>query len=151
MCACVCSVIPFYEFGLLVCFDVILVTIVIFTTFLRPSGINILVRFLCILRFFSFSDSPSPAFHRSLPLPALICLFSSLVFLCLGASTKVASIILPSLNESPLFQGRFETHQTGGRRCHPRQAYSYMPKRSSRQEPLPPYECQGTGGSWYGL
>ena len=35
-----------YEFGLLVYFDVILVTIVIFTTFLRPSGIDILVGFL---------------------------------------------------------------------------------------------------------
>ena len=58
--------------------------------------------FLCILRFFSFSESPSSGFQRSLPLPALICLFSSLVFLCFGASTKVASIILPSLNESPL-------------------------------------------------
>ena len=32
-----------YEFGLLVCLDVILVTIVILTTFLCPSGINVLV------------------------------------------------------------------------------------------------------------
>ena len=46
MYACVCSVILLYEFGLLVCFDVILVTIVIFTTFLRSSGIDILMGFL---------------------------------------------------------------------------------------------------------
>ena len=46
MYACVCSVILLYEFGLLVCFDVVLVTILIFTTFLRPSGIDILVGFL---------------------------------------------------------------------------------------------------------
>ena len=36
------SVILLYEFGLLVCLDVILVTIVIFTTFLGLSGINVL-------------------------------------------------------------------------------------------------------------
>ena len=43
MYACVCCVILLYEFGLLVCLDVILVTIVILTAFLRPSGINVLV------------------------------------------------------------------------------------------------------------
>ena len=63
MYACVCSVILLYEFGLLVCFDVILVTIVIFTTFLRPSGINILVRFfvhlaLLFLLGFTFFSLP---------------------------------------------------------------------------------------------
>lgn len=42
--ACVCRMVFLYEFGLLVCLDVILVTIVLLTTFLSPSGINVLVR-----------------------------------------------------------------------------------------------------------
>ena len=42
--ACVCRMVFLYEFGLLVCLDVILVTIVLLTTFLCPSGINVLVR-----------------------------------------------------------------------------------------------------------
>ena len=34
--------------------------------------------------FFTLSLAPSSGFQRSLPLPSLICLFSSLVFRCLG-------------------------------------------------------------------
>ena len=49
MYACVCSVVFLYKFGFLVCLDMILVTIVIFTAFLRPAGINVLVRFLVLL------------------------------------------------------------------------------------------------------
>ena len=40
---CISGMILLYEFGLLVSLDMILVTIVIFTTFLCPSGINVLV------------------------------------------------------------------------------------------------------------
>lgn len=88
MYACVCSVILLYEFGLLVCFDVILVTIVIFTTFLRPSGINILVRFfvhLALLFFLGFT-------FFSIPQVFTIASLDLLVFL-LGISLPAGALL----------------------------------------------------------
>ena len=43
---CIRGMVLLYEFGLLVCLDMILVTIVILTAFLRPTSINVLVGFL---------------------------------------------------------------------------------------------------------
>ena len=79
MYACVCSVILLYEFGLLFCFDVILVTIVIFTTFLRPSGINILVKFfvhLAILLLLGFTFFSIPQVFTIASLDLLVFLLS---------------------------------------------------------------------------
>ena len=152
MYACICGVILLYELGLLVCLDVILVTIVILTAFLRPSGINVLVGLpvhlaLLLLLGVAILGIPQAFAVAGLDLPVLLPGVPLLRSFNKGRVNYLALIERKALAvEKGAELVRQAVEGSGLRKPVPT-----CPDGLLIKGPPPRYGCRETGGSWCGL